>query len=83
MLPNHPDMMVPRLPEDPPPYYKLYPEGRIANFDGRRIPDPYFLSDNQYDFNRNFPYQWAPEPEQVGAGDYPGSAPETRAVIQF
>lgn len=78
-----PGAMVPRMPEDPPPYYKLYPEGRIANFDGRRIPDPHFLSDNQYDFNRNFPYQWAPEPEQVGAGDYPGSAPETRAVIAF
>ena len=82
-MPGHPNMMVPRLPEDPPPYYKLYPEGRIVNFDGRRIPDPFFLSDNQYDFNRNFPYQWAPEPEQVGAGDYPGSAPETRAVIDF
>jgi hypothetical protein len=82
-MPGFPNMMVPRLPEDPPPYFKLYPEGRIANFDGRRIPDPFFLSDNQYDFNRNFPYQWAPEPEQVGAGDYPGSAPETRAVIDF
>jgi len=67
-LADHPGVMVPRLPEDPPPYYKLYPEGRIANFDGRRIPDPYFLSDNQYDFNRNFPYSWAPEHEQEGAG---------------
>jgi hypothetical protein len=82
-LVDHPGVMVPRLPEDPPPYYKLYPEGRIANFDGRRIPDPYFLSDNQYDFNRNFPYSWAPEHEQEGAGDFPGSAPETRAVLDF
>ena len=82
-LPDHPGVMAPRLPEDPPPYYKLYPEGRIANFDGRRIPDPYFLSDNQYDFNRNFPYSWAPEHEQEGAGDFPGSAPETRAVLDF
>jgi Zinc carboxypeptidase len=78
-----PGAMVPRMPEDPPPYYKLYPEGRIANFDGRRIPDPYFLSDNQYDFNRNFPYQWAPEHEQAGAGEFPGSAPETRAILEF
>lgn len=78
-----PGVMVPRLPEDPGPYYKLYPEGRIVNFDGRRIPDPHFLSDNQYDFNRNFPYQWAPEHEQEGAGDFPGSAPETRAVLDF
>jgi hypothetical protein len=82
-LAGHPNVMVPRGPEDPPPYYKLYPEGRIVNFDGRRIPDPYFLSDNQYDFNRNFPYSWAPEHEQEGAGDYPGSAPETRAILDF
>jgi hypothetical protein len=82
-LPGHPGVMVPRGPEDPPPYYRLYPEGRIVNFDGRRIPDPYFLSDNQYDFNRNFPYSWAPEHEQEGAGDYPGSAPETRAILDF
>ncbi|HUL95165.1 MAG TPA: M14 family metallopeptidase [Usitatibacter sp.] len=82
-LPGHPNVMVPRMPEDPPPYYKLYPEGRIVNFDGRRVPDPYFLSDNQYDFNRNFPYSWAPEHEQEGAGDYPGSAPETRAIMDW
>ena len=82
-LPGHPGVMVPRMPEDPPPYYRIYPEGRIVNFDGRRIPDPYFLSDNQYDFNRNFPYTWAPEHEQEGAGDYPGSAPETRAILDF
>ncbi len=82
-LEGFPDALVPRLPDDPPPYYKLYPEGRIVNFDGRRVPDPHFLSDNQYDFNRNFPYQWAPEPEQAGAGHFPGSAPETRAILQF
>ncbi|HET7400643.1 MAG TPA: M14 family metallopeptidase [Usitatibacter sp.] len=82
-LEGYPNVMVPRMPDDPPPYYRLYPEGRIANFDGRRIPDPYFLSDNQYDFNRNFPYSWAPEHEQEGAGDFPGSAPETRAILEF
>lgn len=82
-LEGYPNALVPRGPEDPPPYYKVYPEGTIVNFDGRRIPDPYFLSDNQYDFNRNFPYSWAPEHEQEGAGDYPGSAPETRAIMDF
>ncbi len=79
----NPPVMVPRAPEDEGPYYKLYPEGRIVNFDGRRIPDPYFLSDNLYDFNRNFPYQWAAEPKQEGAGHFPGSAPETRAILEF
>ena len=63
-----PAVMVARLPEDEGPYFKLYPEGRIVNFDGRTIPAPDFLSDNLYDFNRNFPYAWAPEPQQVGAG---------------
>ncbi len=81
--PLDPPVLVPRLPEDEGPFYKLYPEGRIVNFDGRRIPDPNFLGDNLYDFNRNFPYQWAAEPKQAGAGHYPGSAPETRAVLEF
>ena len=78
-----PPVMVSRLPEDEGPFYKLYPEGRIANFDGHTIPAPHYLGDNLYDFNRNFPYAWAPEPEQDGAGHYPGSAPETRAVLDF
>src|SRR4030095_12958601 len=78
-----PSVMAPRMPEDPGPYFQLYPEGRIANFDGWRIPNPHFLSDNPYDFNRNFPYTWAPESQQEGAGHYPGSAPEQRAILDF
>jgi hypothetical protein len=78
-----PAVLVARQPEDAGPFFKLYPEGHIANFDGRTIPDPFFLGDNAYDFNRNFPYSWAPEPQQIGAGAYPGSAPETRAVMDF
>ncbi len=81
--PLDPPVMGPRMPEDPGPYFKLYPEGRIVNFDGRNIPRPFFLSDNPHDFNRNFPYAWAPEPHQDGAGHYPGSAPETRAILEF
>ncbi len=79
----HPPVMVARAPEDEGPFYKLYPEGRIVNFDGRTIPAPYFLSDNVNDFNRNFPHDWAPDPKQAGAGHYPGSTPETRAVLEF
>jgi Zinc carboxypeptidase len=82
-VPLDPPVMVARQPEDAGPYFKLYPEGHIANFDGRTIPAPYLLADNAYDFNRNFPYHWAPEPQQIGAGAYPGSAPETRAVLDF
>jgi hypothetical protein len=81
--PLDPPVMVARHPDDEGPFYKLYPEGLIANYDGKHIPAPFFLSDNPYDFNRNFPHSWAHEPEQAGAGHYPGSAPETRAVLEF
>jgi hypothetical protein len=81
--PLNPPLMVPRLAEDEGPFYKLYPEGVIENFDGRHIPGHQFLNDNLTDFNRNFPYHWAPETEQMGAGHYPGSAVETRAVMDF
>lgn len=82
-VPLNPPVMVPRGPEDAGPFYKLYPEGHIVNFDGAQVPDPYFLSDNLYDLNRNFAHDWKPEHEQAGAGHYPGSAPESRAVMDF
>lgn len=76
-------VMLPRRLDDPPPYYRIYPEGHIENFDGFHIPQPGYLSDNQTDLNRNFPYSWKQEPEQAGAGAFPGSEPESRAVIEF
>lgn len=78
----HPNLLVPRRIDDLGPFYRLYPEGTIENFDGHHIPDPYFLSDNEPDLNRNFPYHWAPEPAQAGAGRYPLSEPESRAVVE-
>ena len=76
-------LLVQRRLEDPGPYYKLFPEGTIEHFDGSSVPDPYFLSDNEPDLNRNFPYHWAPEPDQVGAGRLPLSEPESKAVAEF
>lgn len=78
-----PGLLVQRELEDEGPFYKVYPEGRIENFDGHTVPTPSFLSDNQTDLNRNFPWSWAPEHDQVGAGAFPGSEPESRAVIEF
>lgn len=75
-------VLVPRDIEDPGPFYKLYPEGVITGFDGQHVPSPHFMSDNSPDLNRNFPWSWAPEREQVGAGEFPGSEPESRAVIE-
>jgi hypothetical protein len=76
-------LLVQRQLDDPGPYYKFYPEGTIENFDGSTVPNPYFLSDNEPDLNRNFPYDWAPEPDQVGAGRLPLSEPESKAVAEF
>lgn len=62
-------------------YYRLYPEGRLLDFDGFTIkvaPKPEGL-----DFNRNFPFEWRVEGEQHGAGPYPVSEPEIRAVVDF
>ena len=55
-----PGLLVERTLEDEGPFYKVYPEGTIEHFDGKRIPSPYFLGDNPIDLNRNFPWSWAP-----------------------
>jgi murein tripeptide amidase MpaA len=63
------------------PFYRLLPEGRIENYDGFTIkmaPDWQGL-----DFNRNFPFEWKPENDQVGAGPFPTSEPEIKAVADF
>ncbi len=78
-----PDLMLPRTVDDEGPFYKLYPEGAIENYDGRTIPSPSFLSDSPTDLNRNFPWSWVPEHDQMGAGAFPGSEPESRAMIEF
>ena len=78
-----PGLLVERTLEDEGPFYKIYPEGTIANWNGRQIPSPYFLGDNPIDLNRNFPYSWAPEHEQIGAGAFPTSEPEARGVVEF
>ncbi len=35
------------------------------------------------DFNRNFPFEWRAEGDQHGAGPYPTSEPEIRALVDF
>ncbi len=81
--PDVPGLLVERRIDDPGPYYKVYPEGVIEHFDGATIPTPTFLSDNATDLNRNFPWSWAPEYDQTGAGAFPLSEPESRAVVEF
>ncbi len=77
-----PRLMVKRAPDDEGgQYYRLFDEGLLESYDGVMIkPARAFAG---LDFNRNFPGQWRPEGEQVGAGAYPGSEPEIRAVVDF
>ncbi|HEX4509733.1 MAG TPA: M14 family metallopeptidase [Burkholderiaceae bacterium] len=77
-----PRLMVAREPgEIGGTYYRVIPEGLFTNWDGVRMrvnPDREGL-----DLNRNFPAQWRQEFEQFGAGPYPASEPEVRAVVDF
>jgi hypothetical protein len=62
-------------------YYRVLPEGRYENYDGHtlRVKRP----SQGLDLNRNFPASWRQEFEQLGAGPYPTSEPEVRAVVDF
>jgi hypothetical protein len=81
--PDVPGVLVPREIGDDGPFYRLYPEGRIENFDGTNVPAPRYLSDNAPDLNRNFPASWKPEGQQAGAGAYATSEAEARAVVEY
>lgn len=80
--PDEPRLMIRRDPtETGGTYYRIVPEGTIDNYDGftlrvkRRVQG--------LDLNRNFPASWRQEFEQQGAGPYPTSEPEVRAVVDF
>lgn len=77
-----PRLMVRRDPtEVGGTYYRLLPEGRVRNYDGTTVAMP--GPEAGLDLNRNFPAQWRPEAEQAGAGPFPASEPEVRAIIDF
>jgi murein tripeptide amidase MpaA len=75
-------LMVPRAPDETgAAYYRLYREGTFKDYDGfaRKIARPLY----GLDMNRQYPYHWQAEEEQVGAGPYPLSEPESRAQVDF
>jgi murein tripeptide amidase MpaA len=79
---HDPRVMVRRKPDEVGgTYYRVFPEGMIQNFDGVNIKLSPALEG--LDINRNFPMEWRPENEQRGAGPFPASEPEIRAVVQF
>ena len=59
--------------------WRTYSEGLDNDGDGRFNED----GTGGLDINRNWPAQWQQEHVQGGAGPYPLSEPETRAVAEF
>ncbi|MBN1345669.1 MAG: hypothetical protein JXQ73_23455 [Phycisphaerae bacterium] len=70
-------LMIRRRGDSKPPFYRLLPEGLIFQWDGS---DGIRVEGRGFDWNRNWSYDWRPEPEQGGAGDFPFSEPEMRAL---
>ena len=63
-------------------FYDNYVEGNFEAFDGdENLKEK--KEDWSLDFNRNYPYGWFPENRQAGAGKYPLSNPETKAMADW
>jgi murein tripeptide amidase MpaA len=75
-------LLVPRDADDdgPGPYYRLISEGTIQNYDGVTIRSAPPLAG--LDINRNYPHDWRPGDAQTGAGPFPTSEPEIRALVE-
>jgi murein tripeptide amidase MpaA len=82
VCPEEPRLLVRRDPsETGGQYYRVHPEGWIENYDGIQVRMR--PRKEQLDLNRNFPMGWRQEHEQNGAGPYPTSESETRALARF
>ena len=78
--PKDPRLLVRRQADSEGPFYKVYAEGEILNWDGS---DSIRSEGRHIDWNRQWGFDWKPEPEQGGAGDFPYSEPEMRAIAEF
>jgi murein tripeptide amidase MpaA len=80
--PEEPGLMIRRDPvETGGTYYRVLPEGTYEGWDGFTLRVK--KRKQGIDLNRNFPANWRQEFEQLGAGPYPTSEPEARALAEF
>jgi murein tripeptide amidase MpaA len=78
---HDPRLLVQRSPaEYGGEYFRLYPEGRLMSADDVEVT---IQKPSDGNLNRNFSIGWTPEKVQYGAGEYPLSEPETRALTRF
>ncbi|HCU37184.1 MAG TPA: hypothetical protein DGT21_17615 [Armatimonadetes bacterium] len=73
-------LLIRRRHDSRPPFFRTLPEGLIHGWDGT---DNISVEGRGFDWNRNWSYDWRPEPEQYGAGDFPFSEVEMRAMAEF
>jgi len=78
--PEDPRLLVRRTVDSKPPYYRTFLEGMVHDWDGSEAVR---IEGRALDWNRNWSYDWRPEPAQGGAGDFPFSEPEMRALAEF
>ncbi|MFO0874762.1 MAG: M14 family metallopeptidase [Phycisphaerales bacterium] len=76
-----------RDPDDPRIFVRVEPPAKgdwsFAGTEGYDNDGDGLINEDgpgQYDMNRNWPSDWQPDWVQSGAGDYPFSFPETRAI---
>lgn len=80
--PQEPRLMIRREPEEREgEFYRILPEGLLENWDGVTLS--VMPNKERLDLNRNFPAHWRQEAEQPGAGPFPTSEPEVRAMAAF
>lgn len=79
--PADPRLLVPRAPDETGgEYWRVLPEGMIADYNGVTIADP--PSREPLDFGANFPADLGTAPPSKTAGPYPTSEPEVAAYVE-
>ncbi|MBE6958343.1 MAG: hypothetical protein E7447_04245 [Ruminococcaceae bacterium] len=75
-LPECGDVLVPRRAGDKGPFYDMFIEGIVENYNGGELKRGY----RDLDFNRQYAAGWVNNPN---AGDFPGNHTEPSTIMRF